>query len=156
MDANASKIGWGSGEENKRIAKTIVKLAPNDMLHFLSSRHVYSTKMSLVREIRVRHPSIESTTEVLSWSLRSVIDERFRLLAEEKGQRAISRRRYFPTDLGFPRCSGGILDYPAERWEKLRVKFGDDGGDNASHRTGRSPAFNRERISTGQLMPISG
>ncbi|KAH8899498.1 hypothetical protein GQ53DRAFT_802021 [Thozetella sp. PMI_491] len=154
--ADVSKIAWGSGEENKRIAKTVVKLDPRDILHFLCSRHAYASKVSLIREIRVRHPSIESTTELLSWSLRSVIDERFRLLAEEKGRRAISRRRYFPPDLGFPRCSGGILDYPAERWEKLRTKFGDDGGDGAAHRIGRPLAMNRERFSQGQLMPIAG
>ncbi len=98
----AVKLGWGCGEEHQRIVKTMVKLGPGDILHFLYSRHSYSTKRIAGQEIRLRHPSIENNTEVLSWSLRNIIDERFRTLAEEKGERAISRRRYFPADLGFP------------------------------------------------------
>ena len=153
----AAKIGWGHGEENQRIARTIVKLNPSDMLHFLFRRHTYATKMSLVREIRLRHPSIEDNTEVLSWALQAVIAERFRVLAQQKGERAISRRRYFPADLGFPRCSGGILDYPAVRWEKIRIKFSDDGSDIIANREiHRLQIYMHDRVSRGQLMPLSG
>lgn len=104
-----------------------MRLSPDQMLHFLESRHVYATKSSLITAIRFLRPSIENDTENLTDTLKSVIDERRELLKTEVGQRALKRKRYFPPR-NFPKPQGGVLDYQAQRWQKVRVKYGNDGG----------------------------
>lgn len=123
----AARLGWGHSVENDTIVSTVMRLVPDQMLHFLESRHVYATKKSLITAIRFLRPSIENDVESLTGTLHSAIRERRELLKMEVGQRALKRKRYFPAR-SFPKPHGGILDYQAQRWQKVRVKYGNDGG----------------------------
>ncbi len=49
-------MGWGDVVENRDVLDTMLKLAPEDILHLLAYRHRYATKASVVQFIRLRHP----------------------------------------------------------------------------------------------------
>ena len=78
---------------------TVFKLSPAELLHYIDHCHQY-TKAALIRDIRQKHPRLESDTESLGQALNMTCWVRSRLpqleSAEEQGN--------------LDRCTAGILD----------------------------------------------
>lgn len=126
--ADASRIGWGDPVENDVILATMMKLAPEDVLHLLMFRHRYTTKASLVRFIRLKNPSIEQSIETFSEAIMLTIHEREMMIANEGGPDALEPGVYFPHPSGFPCRWGGVIDYRSRELERLREVYDKDAG----------------------------
>jgi hypothetical protein len=120
------------------------------MIHYLCNLYTYS-KARLIRDIRLRHPSIEQDTEILTSILTRVQNERIVLLVREKGRHAMKRRKYLPVDDRFPKHHGGILDYKPP-WEKLRGVYDSDHGAGSNQGDEENILF-RHLVGQGRLEP---
>lgn len=60
---------------NNVIVQTFLKLLPNDVLRFATSRFVY-TREKVIREVRLAYPSILQDQQTLGHALKAVITER--------------------------------------------------------------------------------
>ena len=130
-------MGWGDVAENRDVLDTMLKLAPEDILHLLVYRHRYATKASVVQFIRLRHPryasspclppltprletnhtpSIEDSVETFSNAILDVME-----------MRGVGPNWPFPCG-GYPSHVGGILDHKEPEKELLRATYAADGG----------------------------
>lgn len=105
----ASRIGWGDGQENQKVIATMSKLSPEDLLFYVDNSHKY-TKMRLIQEIRAKQPAFEADTESLGIALSCVYSERYDTIVSEYGApHHVMSSLWFPSrPLGD--CRGGILD----------------------------------------------
>ena len=105
--------------------------------------------------MRFAQPSIEDGVEYLSGSLAQLLQERRELVKMEAGQRALKRNRYFPRN-NFPKPHGGILDYHAQRWQRVREKYGNDRGQGleAFGALFADTHFPDRHLLAGRLLPI--
>lgn len=139
--AEAVRIGWGDPIENDHILSTMMKLAPEDILHLLVYRHRYATKGSIVQFVRLRHPTyvvsfsplrkslltklprIEDSIETFSVAILDMLHEREGELGSEDLHSCLS---------GFPWRCGGIIDHELAELEELRAVYNRDAGSGTS------------------------
>lgn len=60
---------------NNSIVQTFLKLSPGDILHFATSRFVY-TRDKVIREVRLSYPTILQDQQTLGYALAAVVSER--------------------------------------------------------------------------------
>lgn len=133
---------------NNSIVETFLKLLPNDILQFATSRFVY-TRDKVIREVRLSYPSILQDQQTLGHALAAVKRER----CEEHW---MARRNW--EHLSLNSTTGGILDivHP-ETWpddDTLRRSFDREGERALSWRTDENQEMGiRTPTERGRLEP---
>lgn len=119
----AERVGWGDGDQNRRIVATFMKLAPDGLLHLCSDPQLTASRESLIRQTRfVLHPGIENGFESLSDALWTVLQERTAHNSSETGLEE------YLAEGGYPGLHGGILDVPPVLPQGPHDEYGSDGG----------------------------
>ncbi|OAA55919.1 histone deacetylase [Niveomyces insectorum RCEF 264] len=154
-EKDAARIGWGEQRENRIVVKTMSKLAPDELLHYVENAHKY-TKMRLIQDVRQRHPHFEYDTESLTAVLSCVGMERWRRMqvAFPSVAQQCSNGLCLPV---FTRisgaCRGGILDWDDPETEEGYARIGEMTGHNLDWRPQEDHIGYRMEIPTGLLNP---
>lgn len=121
--------------------RRVMKLAPDDLLHYLQTWDKFHSRDQLERDMLLRCPSFMGRDgESLGSVLDTMIDGR---MADIKKEEEDEQKQEGDDeqdveediepgccclDHSFPKPDGGILDHEDVRSEELRVKYDKDGG----------------------------
>jgi hypothetical protein len=128
-------------EDSDTAIRRVMKLAPDDLLHYLQTWDMFHSRDQLKRDMLIRCPSfLGRDGESLGSVLDTMIDERIADIKkeeEEEEQEGADERDVEQDiepgccclDRSFPKPDGGILDFEDVRSEESRVKYDKDGGE---------------------------